>query len=479
MEQGDFDLLKDIPGFKAILRAVLKSQMKHLVEQLSKHGEEEAMLLTTSIVDGSFYQLGSAGAEGFLENRDEIKSQFLGYCLKNVHQQQTEQSHEVEKTVERTKDKTGLNISPGSSKSKKLVSAARKQSESTVLPVSLARVEERTLSETDTYQTGPNAGRSDLNKKKGRGRRKRASETIISEKQVKRAALAETVTYPAQTVQASVESSQGITVVTSDSVQVKEDVDAEGAKAIHPKDAFNILPLHAEAEGAKVMHPKDAFNILPRHTQSESSENKDDTDTRESNGSELEEPDQSMDNIESEGALTGIKVEPADQEEIADVEDSTSQLQLDYSATAAEGEEGAHDSSVQQSGNFKAPTSRRSYPANVKLEIVKYSEMFGIWATERQFGVSEASIRLWRKTKDKLSSLENPNKRKCRNGGPKYGELEDVMRNFVSEEMAAGTVLTDAMIRRKAVEVAGQLNIEGFLGSAGWLAKFRQRTGFH
>ena len=41
------------------------------------------MVLTTSIVDGSFHQLGSAGAEGFLENRDEIKSQFLGYCLKS------------------------------------------------------------------------------------------------------------------------------------------------------------------------------------------------------------------------------------------------------------------------------------------------------------------------------------------------------------------------------------------------------------
>ena len=309
----------------------------------------------------SLFRLMLASVGGFAISSDDffiwssgkltfLMPKFMSFV--DVHQQQTEQSHEVEKTVERTKDKTGLNISPGSSKSKKLVSAARKQSESTVLPVSLARVEERTLSETDTYQTGPNAGPSDLNKRKGRGRRKRASETIISEKQVKRAALAETVTYPAQTVQASVESSQGITVVTSDSVKVKEDVDAEGAKAIHPKDAFNILPLHAEAEGAKVMHPKDAFNILPRHTQSESSENKDDTDTRESNGSELEEPDQSMDNIESEGALTGIKVEPADQEEIADVEDSTSQLQLDYSATAAEGEEGAQDSSVQQSGNF-------------------------------------------------------------------------------------------------------------------------------
>lgn len=437
MEQGDFDLLKDIPGFKAILRAVLKSQMKHLVEQLSKHGGEEAMLLTTSIVDGSFYQLGSAGAEGFLENRDEIKSQFLGYCLKNVHQQQTEQSHDVEKTVDRTKDKTGLNISPGSSKSKKLVSAARKQSESTVLPVSLTRVDGRTLSETDTYQTGPTAGSSGLNKRKGKGRRKRPSETITYEKQVKRAAVAETGTYPLQAVQASVESSQGITDA-SDNVKIKEDIDAEGAIAIHPKDAFNILPLHAEAEGAKAINPKEAFNILPRHTESETSENKDDIDTRESN--ESEEPDQSMDNIDDEGALTGIKIEPADQEEIADVENSTSQLQLDNSATTAEGEDGANDSVMQQSSNFKVPMSRRSYPANVKLEIVKYSEMFGIWATERQFGVSEASIRLWRKTKDKLSALENPNKRKCRNGGPKYGELEDVMRNFVLEEIGRAHV---------------------------------------
>ena len=31
MEQSDLELLKDIPGFKAILRAVIRSQMKHLV----------------------------------------------------------------------------------------------------------------------------------------------------------------------------------------------------------------------------------------------------------------------------------------------------------------------------------------------------------------------------------------------------------------------------------------------------------------
>ena len=31
MDDSNLSLLKDIPGFKAIVRAVLKSQMKHLV----------------------------------------------------------------------------------------------------------------------------------------------------------------------------------------------------------------------------------------------------------------------------------------------------------------------------------------------------------------------------------------------------------------------------------------------------------------
>ncbi|WAR11267.1 hypothetical protein MAR_036343 [Mya arenaria] len=52
-------LHKDTPGFKVILRAVLKDQIQLLVQQLSTHGGEESLLLTSCIEDGSFSHLSS------------------------------------------------------------------------------------------------------------------------------------------------------------------------------------------------------------------------------------------------------------------------------------------------------------------------------------------------------------------------------------------------------------------------------------
>lgn len=77
----DLELLKEIPGYKAILKSVIKTQIQLLIEQLSDHTGEESIILTASINDGTLSHLGSNRGKGFLEGRDEIKSQFLGYCL--------------------------------------------------------------------------------------------------------------------------------------------------------------------------------------------------------------------------------------------------------------------------------------------------------------------------------------------------------------------------------------------------------------
>lgn len=80
---NDFEQLKEIPGYRAILKTVLKSQIQLLLEQLSEHAGEESVILTACVHDGSLSQLGSNGSKGFLEGREEIKSQFLGHILKN------------------------------------------------------------------------------------------------------------------------------------------------------------------------------------------------------------------------------------------------------------------------------------------------------------------------------------------------------------------------------------------------------------
>ena len=55
------------------------------VEQLCEQAGEESIIITASLSDGSLSHLGSKMGNGFFEEREEIKSQFLGYCLKSKY----------------------------------------------------------------------------------------------------------------------------------------------------------------------------------------------------------------------------------------------------------------------------------------------------------------------------------------------------------------------------------------------------------
>ncbi|XP_052821153.1 zinc finger protein sens-like isoform X4 [Mya arenaria] len=81
----ELENLKEVPGFKAVLRAVIKAQIQLLLQQLSDHADDESLVLTAGVNDGTISQLGSGTGKGFLEGHEEIKSQFLGHCLKTHH----------------------------------------------------------------------------------------------------------------------------------------------------------------------------------------------------------------------------------------------------------------------------------------------------------------------------------------------------------------------------------------------------------
>ena len=59
----------------------LKSSF-YQVEHLAENTGEESVILTASVSDGSLSHLGSDAGKVFLEDHDDIKSQFLGFCLK-------------------------------------------------------------------------------------------------------------------------------------------------------------------------------------------------------------------------------------------------------------------------------------------------------------------------------------------------------------------------------------------------------------
>lgn len=90
MAAPDMEVIKDIPGYKVILKAVLKSQIQQLVEQLATTTDEESVILTASVADGTLSHLGSDSGKVFLEDHEDIKSQFLGFCLKRHHKKKQE-----------------------------------------------------------------------------------------------------------------------------------------------------------------------------------------------------------------------------------------------------------------------------------------------------------------------------------------------------------------------------------------------------
>ncbi|XP_052260359.1 zinc finger protein 281-like isoform X4 [Dreissena polymorpha] len=91
MATPDMDVIKEVPGYRIILKAVLKSQIQQLIEQLASATNEESIILTASVADGTLSHLGSDSAKGFLEDHEDVKSQFLGYCLKSHHKRKQEQ----------------------------------------------------------------------------------------------------------------------------------------------------------------------------------------------------------------------------------------------------------------------------------------------------------------------------------------------------------------------------------------------------
>ncbi|XP_052245284.1 zinc finger protein 37-like isoform X3 [Dreissena polymorpha] len=78
----EFASVKSIPGYEAVLKTVLKSQIKLLVDQLTAQTGEEVIMLTASLQDGSFTSLGSQAGNMFLDNNTSIKTQFYGFCMK-------------------------------------------------------------------------------------------------------------------------------------------------------------------------------------------------------------------------------------------------------------------------------------------------------------------------------------------------------------------------------------------------------------
>ncbi|XP_060606719.1 uncharacterized protein LOC132759009 [Ruditapes philippinarum] len=89
MKVLDVSSIQDIPGYVEILKFVLKTQIQNLVEQLQDHAGEETLVLSANLTAGTLSHLESERGQGFLDMRDDIKSQFLTHCLQGKQKYHT------------------------------------------------------------------------------------------------------------------------------------------------------------------------------------------------------------------------------------------------------------------------------------------------------------------------------------------------------------------------------------------------------
>lgn len=89
MKIVDVSSIQNIPGYVEILKFVLKSQIQNLVEQLQDHAGEETLVLSANLTAGTLSHIESDRGQGFLDAREDIKSQFLTHCLQGKQKYHT------------------------------------------------------------------------------------------------------------------------------------------------------------------------------------------------------------------------------------------------------------------------------------------------------------------------------------------------------------------------------------------------------
>lgn len=124
-------------------------------------------------------------------------------------------------------------------------------------------------------------------------------------------------------------------------------------------------------------------------------------------------------------------------------------------------------------------TKRQSYTVSDKLKIIQFAEQNGNRAAEREFGVSESNVRLWRKSKENLEKMPRL-KRANRGKKAAWPELEIDLLAWITEKRNNGLAILPSIVRLKALDLAKdeKYNIpEGhFKAGNHWCQRFMKRN---
>ena len=125
---------------------------------------------------------------------------------------------------------------------------------------------------------------------------------------------------------------------------------------------------------------------------------------------------------------------------------------------------------------------RNSYTVEFKIAVVEWQRknQASLHKTAAEFSIDRKRVREWHDQYSVLKANECGAKKKRRrlySGGrrPLSTDLDQKVFQFLEEERSEGRVVTNDMLRTKAVQIAGGLSIQGFKGSNGWLWRWKKR----
>lgn len=125
-------------------------------------------------------------------------------------------------------------------------------------------------------------------------------------------------------------------------------------------------------------------------------------------------------------------------------------------------------------------TKRQSYTTAEKLKVIQFAEQHGNRSAQRQFGIAESNIRLWRRSKENLEKMPRL-QRANRGRKAAWPRLEQDLMAWITEKRNNGLAILPAMIRLKAMELSKhpQYDIAAgeFKASNHWCQRFMKRNG--
>lgn len=126
----------------------------------------------------------------------------------------------------------------------------------------------------------------------------------------------------------------------------------------------------------------------------------------------------------------------------------------------------------------------KSYTVEYKLSALRYLDNDAngsVSQTAREFGVDRKRIREWRENRDALllhETGQEKKKRKLHRGRAiRSDEVDLGVLEFLDQERTEGRVVRNKDLMRKAMQIAGGLELDGFSASAMWLKRWKKRHG--